>query len=557
MSDSPSASATTATTARGGRRGRTDRAAGERGPRRRLTVQSWFQLILSVMLVFVLGCAGVGAQLLSSTTHHADELAERIQPARIEMYRLQNALLNQETGVRGFVLTRDERFLDPYTQGLADERAAVERLRELVRTEKALAADLTAMEGQAAAWRRAHADPLIDRARESGSRPGDRALDESKRAFDRLRALFGEQTRHVGEVRDRARAELADIRATRDLVFGVMTGAFVVTAVALAVLLRRTVGRSLRALRTSSQRVADGDFDHRISAAGPADVRAVALSVENMRDRIVAELSASRSREALLRRQTGDLDTQAAELRRSNSELEQFAYVASHDLQEPLRKVASFCQLLEKRYGEELDERGKQYIGFAVDGAKRMQILINDLLTFSRVGRATDDRARASLDDALERALANLSAVVEESGARIERPENLPEVTGNATTLTMLWQNLIGNAVKFRAPDRVPHVTVGVEPDPDGGEPTFCVTDNGIGIPPEFSEKVFVIFQRLHSREAYAGTGIGLALCKKIVEHHGGTITLDTDRAVGARICFTLPGPAAPPTGTAPEGASA
>lgn len=165
--------------------------------------------------------------------------------------------------------------------------------------------------------------------------------------------------------------------------------------------------------------------------------------MEDMRRRLADELAEAQNREALLAEQT-------QELRRSNAELEQFAYVASHDLQEPLRKVASFCQLLEKRYGDELDARGKQYIAFAVDGAKRMQVLINDLLTFSRVGRVQESWKPVDLDRALDRALGNLTLAIEESGTMIERPESLPELLGDATALTMVWQNLVGNAVKFR-----------------------------------------------------------------------------------------------------------
>jgi len=242
--------------------------------------------------------------------------------------------------------------------------------------------------------------------------------------------------------------------------------------------------------------------------------------------------------------QTEVLDAQAIELRRSNVELEQFAYVASHDLQEPLRKVASFCQLLEQRYGHALDERGVEYIGFAVDGAKRMQVLINDLLTFSRVGRLNVTHATVDLDTTLDTALGNLASAIEESEAQIARPDvPLPQVTGDATLITMLWQNLIGNAVKFRREDRVPQVFIDCERgtgDADGHW-VFSVTDDGIGIAPEFADKIFVIFQRLHGRDDYAGTGIGLALCKKIVELHGGTIGIDTSNSSGTRFWFTLP----------------
>ncbi|MGY2062564.1 sensor histidine kinase, partial [Nocardia gipuzkoensis] len=197
------------------------------------------------------------------------------------------------------------------------------------------------------------------------------------------------------------------------------------TSILFTVLVRRLVARPLRYLTDSSLRVAGGDFEHRIVAHGPADLAAVAEAVEDMRQEIVSKLGSSRAQEAALQDQRDALDAQAIELRRSNAELEQFAYVASHDLQEPLRKVAAFCQLLEKRYGDKLDDRGKQYIDYAVDGAKRMQVLINDLLTFSRVGRITGDNTSVALHEPLDKALNNLSASIEDTEARIERPDEL------------------------------------------------------------------------------------------------------------------------------------
>jgi light-regulated signal transduction histidine kinase (bacteriophytochrome) len=238
------------------------------------------------------------------------------------------------------------------------------------------------------------------------------------------------------------------------------------------------------------------------------------------------------------------LDEQALELRRSNAELEQFAYVASHDLQEPLRKVASFGQLLEKRYGDKLDERGLQYIAYAVDGAKRMQVLINDLLSFSRVGRLGTTLAEVDLDATLDAAMSNLATAIDETGAEIVRPEqSLPRINGDPTLLTMLWQNLIGNAVKFRREGVAPRIVIDCKPgtgDRDG-QWFLSVRDNGIGIEEEFVDKVFVIFQRLHGRDLYAGTGLGLALCKKIIEHYGGTIWIDTSYTDGTLIQFTIP----------------
>ncbi|MET0316895.1 MAG: ATP-binding protein, partial [Rhodococcus fascians] len=353
--------------------------------------------------------------------------------------------------------------------------------------------------------------------------------------FDGIRALFDTQNQHLTEARTAGIANLDDVRTWRNVVLIGISVVLIATAIALALVMRSAVTRPLAALAASCRRITEGDFGERIVPQGPKDIRAMAADVEDMRWRIVEELESSR----LTSRR---LDEQTVELRRSNAELEQFAYVASHDLQEPLRKVTSFCQLIEKRYGDKLDERGVEYIAFAVDGAKRMQVLINDLLTFSRVGRLNSAETDVALDDALETGLANLSTAIDESGAEIARPaEPLPTVIGDPTLLAMLWQNLVGNAMKFRKDGVAPRILIECEPRPDDEQWLITMSDNGIGIAPEFVEKVFVIFQRLHGRDSYGGTGIGLALCKKIVEHHGGTIWIDTDYTDGTRFRFTLP----------------
>jgi light-regulated signal transduction histidine kinase (bacteriophytochrome) len=233
-----------------------------------------------------------------------------------------------------------------------------------------------------------------------------------------------------------------------------------------------------------------------------------------------------------------ELEARTADLQRSNAELEQFAYLASHDLQEPLRKVASFCQLLQRRYAGKLDARADQYIEFAVDGALRMQALINDLLAFSRVAQTTAQPSLVSSDAALARARENLAQDLEKSGATIEAG-HLPLVMAELPLLTAVFQNLVSNALKFggAAPPRIV-----VSARPDGRFQVFSFTDYGIGIAPQDAERVFVLFQRLNERSAYPGTGVGLAMCRKIIEYFGGRIWLDTAVAEGTRFCFTVPG---------------
>lgn len=228
------------------------------------------------------------------------------------------------------------------------------------------------------------------------------------------------------------------------------------------------------------------------------------------------------------------------ELSRSNQELEQFAYVASHDLQEPLRMVSSYTQLLARRYGNHLDQDAREFIGYAVDGANRMQRLIQDLLAYSRV--VTRGRAPEAVDahEALGEAVKNLQAAIQETGALVTNGE-LPRVAADPGQLMQLFQNLVGNAIKFHQPGQPPRVHVAAERSdatPDAW--TFLVRDNGIGIEAKYFDRLFVIFQRLHSRHEYPGTGIGLALCKRIVERHGGRVWVESAPGQGSTFFFTL-----------------
>jgi signal transduction histidine kinase len=500
-----------------------------------LTVRGWQFLLLLTMGLLVLAGAAAGAVLLHRTDEMARELSHAIQPARLAASQLQAALRDQETGERGYLISADRQFLSPYYDGQHSEKVAAEDIRRRLSRRADLIADLDAIETAAAGWRTNYAEPLIASVTPNAPNVinGD-AAERGKAEFDHLRALFDVENAHLAATSADATHELNHVNAWRNRVLIAMVVAFWATAALLGLLTRYAVTLPLTSLAAACRRITEGSFGEAIKPPPrPKDIRGIAIDVENMRQRIVAELEATQSARALL-------DEQAVELRRSNAELEQFAYVASHDLQEPLRKVASFCQMLEKRYGDKLDERGVEYIGFAVDGAKRMQVLINDLLSFSRVGRVGAMLAEADLETALDDALANVATVIEESHAEIVRPEQrLPRVVGDPTLLTMLWQNLIGNAVKFQRNNHPPRIVI--ECKKGAGEWLVTVTDNGIGIDEEFVDKVFVIFQRLHGRDQYSGTGLGLALCKKIVEHHGGNIRIDTSYTDGTRFEFTLP----------------
>jgi light-regulated signal transduction histidine kinase (bacteriophytochrome) len=231
------------------------------------------------------------------------------------------------------------------------------------------------------------------------------------------------------------------------------------------------------------------------------------------------------------------LAQQSAELARSNSELEQFAYIASHDLQEPLRMVASYVQLLERNYKNLFDAKGEEYIAYAVDGAKRMQMLINDLLAYSRVGTQGNEFALTDCAGVVGLTIKNLQKAIQESGATITC-DPLPTVLADKMQLLQLFQNLLANAIKFRA-EQPPEIRITAKHTDSFWQ--FAVKDNGIGIEPRHFQRIFLIFQRLHNRRQYPGTGMGLAICKKIVDRHGGTIWPVSEPGLGTTFFFTLP----------------
>jgi len=411
---------------------------------------------------------------------------------------LQTDMINGETGQRGYILTGDNSYLEPYRLGHGQAHRDVKDVRELTadnpvqqraldRLEPLIAETLVVLQER------------VEMRRKEGPTAGIAAAEEAsgKQLMDRIRVVVAGMKQEENRLLALRSRELeASSRRTRVLI---------------------VVGETLGFLFLfAAGFVIHQEMNRRSQAE--EEVRKLNAGLE----RRVAE-------------RTAELAERAKELERSNMELQQFAYVASHDLQEPLRTIASFTQLLARRYSDKLDDKARDFINFAVDGSKRMQTLINDLLAFSRVGTQGKVHEPTKCDALLDRVLKSLKIAIEDSSAVITR-EPLPTVVADDIQLGQLFQNLIGNAIKFRGED-VPRVHISAERH--GNAWKFSVRDNGIGIAPEQQDRIFVIFQRLHTKNKYPGTGIGLAICKKIAERHGGRVWFEP--AEGAVLLFVSP----------------
>ena len=492
------------------------------------------RLMFTAAAVVAVATMAVGVTAFTRVLDSRGRLIDELDPALVALDDYFNGLLAQQNAVRGVLLTEAPEFLDSYEAGGEAVANALVDLRELVGDRPEIAERIEEIAFAATSWQDDFAAAELAAVAEDREVPPS-VVQASRAVFE---GISGEVRQLATDIRVRRAAARTDLDdATRDLV--VALGGAVVALIAVATTIRLALGRwvtdPLEQLGDEAEAVRRGELTRPIEVAGPPEIVALASTVEAMRARIQADLSE-------VEQARTELAQTAEELLRSNRDLEQFAYVASHDLQEPLRKVISFSQLLQQRYGDQLDERADQYIEFAVDGARRMQVLINDLLAFSRVGRLSADFEAVDLDRCAHRAVDNLSVRIEDTGATVEI-DDLPVVDGEANLLTAVFQNLIGNAMKFRKPDVAPVVRVVATESPEHWE--VSVADNGIGIEPEYADRVFVIFQRLHTKDAYSGTGIGLALCRRIIEHHGGSIWVDTTVTDGTTVRFTLPKPTA------------
>jgi signal transduction histidine kinase len=507
-----------------------------------LAVSAWTLrrrvIALCTAVGIMLAVLGTLAALTAvSNSRHLDAILNKTGPLRASGESLNTALVDQETGVRGYALSGVDADLGPYDQGLAAETTLLAQMQGLLDpADTDIRAALDDVRNRSQRWRTTVAEPVIAAVRSQGPAAGQALITPDARTqFDMLRGSVTELQRVVWVLREHTAAAA---RSTGSTLLTLEIGAAVVVIVAgviLLFLLDRLVSRPVLDLAGQVRAVAGGDYEREITSRGSPELVALASDIDAMRRQISSELAQVRDARAQVETVNDQLKGQTEELTRSNRDLEQFAYVASHDLQEPLRKVASFCQLLQRRYAGQMDERADQYIAFAVDGAQRMQRLINDLLAFSRIGRVTAGFVDVDLDRVMQSVTSQLEGKVADATVTWS---DLPTVDGEEPLLTTLFVNLVGNSLKFRRPD-VPAV-VHVSAQRLESEWQITVRDNGIGIEREFADKVFVIFQRLHARDAYEGTGIGLAIVKKIVEYHGGRIWLG-DVTEGTELNLTLP----------------
>ncbi|PWR09734.1 histidine kinase [Micromonospora acroterricola] len=495
--------------------------------------------LLTVVGVLLIGLAGAEAAMAARNRTQIDAILNKTGPLRVQAQELLNAVLDQETAVRGYAVSGDPDDLDPYQSGLDQEKKLVVAMRALLDDYPQIHQELLVVEERTEQWRQAVAVPVITTTEQSGTSAGQALVTEQARQqFNEVRSVIDDLQREIMTAREQS---ADDVRSSSNVLVVLLIVAALVVVVAGAVLLLsldRMVIRPLIGLADQVREVAEGDYQHGIATTGPPEFVQLGADVDAMRQKIAADLAEVREARERIEWVNSQLQKQAEELTRSNRDLEQFAYVASHDLQEPLRKVASFCQLLQRRYAGQLDERADQYIAFAVDGAQRMQRLINDLLAFSRIGRLTTGFTEVDLNKVMGDVAGQTEAARQYADAELTWTE-LPVIRGEEPLLTNLLANLVSNSIKFRRPDVPSRVHVSARLV--GAEWEISCEDNGIGIEPEFADKIFVIFQRLHSKDAYPGTGIGLAIAKKIVEYHGGRVWVDTDVSEGTTIRFTLP----------------
>ena len=485
-------------------------------------IAAGYGLVLLVMLAI----AVITLVRLQGATAVADQLSQQDAPALQAIDDLNVQVIGEQMAVNRFLLSSEatprgrEDFLGPYFQAhdliFADlaALAGFERAAKLAGMTTAL--DQPSLDQLSSQIKIAETESDKEIAAIRSGAPIEVASALTFAQADVVRSLAVDIGDDVAlQIRQSAEeAQRSATDSTRLVVIASILG--VGCALAVALLVTLSISGPLRRLTATADRIAAGEM--------------IEPPPSHRRDEIG---SLSRAVTKMVR----TLSQQAVELKRSNADLEQFAYIASHDLQEPLRMVSGFTGLLKRRYAGKLDADADEFIGFAIGGVTRMQELINDLLSYSRVGREEVSAKPVDMQIVVDQALANLQMAIEERSALISSGQ-LPMVLANHGMLVRLFQNLIGNALKFCKAERP---IIRIQAEQRGAEWVFSVADNGIGIDPQYKDRIFLIFQRLHKQGEYPGTGIGLAVCKRIVERNGGRIWLESEPGKGTTFFFTLP----------------
>lgn len=457
--------------------------------------------ILPLLLAFV-------AYQISS--QHVRSVEQTLSTADFiqKLDQLLSTVQDAETGQRGFLLTGEASYLMPYTEATS---ALATRLSQVTASAPAhgIALNTVAELTRVVQAKMAELQHAVDLRRTAGFAAA-LALVETNRG----QGYMTEIRRLVGEMRNQQLATFRrefELQRRRQLQLDLVLGCGVLSGFIVVFMAYRF---NLRYVRERDR---------------------IEREIRSLNERLEMRV---KQRTAELEAQTKELEVRTADLQRSNADLSQFAYVASHDLQEPLRMVASYMGLLGRRYQAQLDETAQKYIRFAAEGATRMQTLINDLLSYSRAGTQAIEKRRVAAEGVLKSALQNLEVAIRESGARIHS-DPLPVIEADEARLVQVFQNLIANSIKFRKPDLRPDISVRAKNS--GEEWVFEVGDNGIGFDPRYTDRIFQVFQRLHGPGEYPGTGIGLAICRRIVEHHGGRLWAESETGVGSTFFFSLP----------------
>ncbi|PQV64886.1 His Kinase A (phospho-acceptor) domain-containing protein [Abditibacterium utsteinense] len=485
---------------------------------RRLTKS--FGVLLALLLVLV-GFSILNFRVLSK----ASDLNTHSYQVLLETHRLSEAILMTDSGVCSFTVTGREAALGEYRRGQQLYQLHWEKLANLTSDRLSHQQRLALLKVQQRDYIEKHARPIIAARRSTPNftRAVVAALRLAPGRYVSLRAMqqtLSEIVRVEERVRSQRSAHQENAHAWTQ---GTLALGALFSVLLTGGLVSVAQSASRRLDRANAQLVAEKNY-----------IAASNARLEQINARLESEIAARAAAEEKLRRSV-------LELQRSNQELEQFAYVASHDLQEPLRAISGCVQVLRKRYSGKLDARGDQFIQHAVDGAQRMQSLINDLLSYSRIGTKDEDFAPAAGEEILRGALQNISMSLSESGAHFSH-DALPSLICNPGQVEQVLQNLLSNALKFRG-ESPPRIHLGYSTKNEGQQffHIFCVEDDGPGIEPQYFERIFVMFQRLHARATYEGTGIGLAICKKVVERHGGEIWVQSEVGRGSKFFFSIP----------------